>query len=102
MAFRRVILSGDKVKAAEADILHLLNLSKTKIDFPTLKVDIKKGLKPETIVIDVNGDGADSFSKKIKDAGVKHQTLVTIKTEKPMDIKAAIKEVFKEMKVKTL
>lgn len=101
MAFRRVILSGPKVKEVESDLKRFLDLSKTKIDFPGLKVDIKQGIKPDTLVVDINGDGADSFSKKVKDAGIKFQVQVAIKTEKPMDkkdLKEVIKKVLKEQK----
>lgn len=101
MAFRRVILSGPKVKEVELDLKRFLDLSKTKIDFPGLKVDIKQGIKPDTLVVDINGEGADSFSKKVKDAGIKFQVQVAIKTEKPMDkkdIKEVIKKVLNEVK----
>ena len=95
MAFRRVILSGNKVEEAKSDIERLIALDKTKSDFPVLKIGIKPGVKPETIIVDLNGEGADSFSKKVRDLGGKHGVTVAIKNEKPI-IKEVIKDVIKE------
>lgn len=98
MAFRRVIISGEKYKEVETDLKRFLDLSKTKIDFPALKVEVKQGAKPETLVVDINGDGADSFSKKVKDAAVKFQCQPIIKMEKTVkeNIKRLVKEILQE------
>lgn len=93
MAFRRVVITGAKVKESEKDINHLIGIPKTKIDFPDLKFSVKTGAKSDTLVVDINGDGADSFSKKVKDMGVKHQNTVKIKNEKPMSVKEAKEKV---------
>jgi hypothetical protein len=47
-------------------------------------------VKNDTIVIDLNGDGADTVAKKIKDIGQKYKMKAVIKLEKPM---SAVKEV---------
>lgn len=101
MAFRRVIITGEKFKEVESELKRFLELPKTKIDFPDLKTDVKVGIKPNTLIIDLNGEGADSFSKKIKDLGIKFQCQIVIKLEKEMkakmsEIKNLIKEVLKE------
>lgn len=99
MAFRRIVLTTERIKELEDDLNRLFSLNKTKIDFPDLKYYIKQGIKPNTLIVDLNGEGADSFSKKIKDAGNKFDAQVQIKLEKTMEknkITEIIKKVLKE------
>jgi hypothetical protein len=46
-------------------------------------------VKNDTIVVDLNGDGADTVAKKVKDIGQKYKMKAVIKLEKPM---SAVKE----------
>lgn len=104
MAFRRIILKGNNVEEVKKDLERLFSLPKHKIDFPELKIDIKYGINPNTLVVDVNGEGADSVSKKVKDIGLKFNIISTIKTEIPMktktELKEAIKSILKENRLK--
>ncbi len=97
MAFRRIIINGEKVEEVKKDLERLFELPKHKIDFPNLKIDIKKGTKENTLVIDLNGEGADSVSKKVKDIGIKFGASSTIKNEIPMKLKEIIKQEIKEI-----
>ena len=41
-------------------------------------------VKTDTIVVDINGDGADTVAKKVKDIAIKYKMKAVIKLEKPM------------------
>lgn len=97
MAFRRIILTGDKIEDVKKDLERLFELPKHKIDFPNLKINIKQGAKPNTLVVDLNGDGADSVSKKVKDSGIKFNVTSVIKNEISMKTKAELKEAIKSI-----
>jgi len=87
MAFRRVIVTvpeGDNKKFVEDDIKRLFSLANFKNDFKDVKTEIKPSVKDNVLVIDLNGDGADSVSRKVKDLATKHKADVKIRNEKPM------------------
>jgi hypothetical protein len=87
MAFRRVIITipaGEKKSLIEDDIKRLFSLPSFKVDFKDVKHEIKPSIKPEVIIIDLNGDGADSVSRKVKDLGIKWKADVKVRNEKPM------------------
>jgi len=103
MAFRRIVLTGDKIKETEEDVKRLFSTDIFKRNYAGLKTSIKQGAKSDTIVVDVNGDGADTVAKKVKDIGNKFKVKAVIKTEKPMSAvseskitKAALKEMIKK------
>jgi hypothetical protein len=103
MAFRRIVLTGDKIKETEEDVKRLFSTDIFKRNYAGLKTSIKQGAKSDTIVVDVNGDGADTVAKKVKDIGNKFKVKAVIKTEKPMSTvseskitKAALKEMIKK------
>ena len=102
MAFRRIVLTGDKSKPTEEDVKRLFSTDVFKRNYASLKTSIKQGAKADTIVVDINGDGADTVAKKVKDVGNKFKVKAIIKTEKPMSAvgeskitKAALKEMIK-------
>ena len=103
MAFRRVVLSGDKIKETEEDVKRLFSTDVFKRNYAGLKTSIKQGAKADTIVVDINGEGADTVAKKVKDVGNKFKVKAVIKTEKPMSAvseskitKSALKEMIKK------
>lgn len=103
MAFRRVVLSGDKIKETEEDVKRLFSTDVFKRNYAGLKTSIKQGAKTDTIVVDINGEGADTVAKKVKDVGNKFKVKAVIKTEKPMSAvseskitKSALKEMIKK------
>jgi hypothetical protein len=82
MAFRRVIFTSDsKLDTVKQDINRLIDTKNFQIKFPDCKVVIKPSVKPDTLIVDVNGEGADSVAKKLKDLGGKHGVAVKIKTD---------------------
>jgi hypothetical protein len=81
MAFRRVIFSGDEVEDVKKDIERTFNILKAKMDASGLKRTIKNGAKPNTLLVDLNGEGADSISKKLKEIGNKFKVTTKIRTE---------------------
>lgn len=84
MAFRRIVITADNKQIVEDDLNRLFNLDKFKIDFPGVKVEFKNSIKPEIIIVDLNGEGADAVSRKVKDIANKHKAGIKIKNEKPM------------------
>lgn len=86
--FRRVVITvptGERDKnLLQDDIKRLFSLASFKSDFKDVKTEIKPSVKPEVIIVDVNGEGADSVSRKIKDIAVKHKATAKIRNEKPM------------------
>jgi hypothetical protein len=82
MAFRRVIFTSDsKLDTVKQDINRLIDTKNFQIKFPDCKVVIKPSVKPDTLIVDVNGEGADSVAKKLKDLGGKYGVAVKIKTD---------------------
>lgn len=103
MAFRRVVLTGEKIKETEEDVKRLFSTDVFKRNYAGLKTSIKQGAKADTIVVDINGEGADTVAKKVKDVGNKFKVKSVIKTEKPMSAtseskitKSALKEMIKK------
>ena len=94
MAFRRVVISGEKVQDTKTDLDGFFSNKVFKTNYPGLKTKvILSPVKKDTIVIDINGDGADTVAKKVKDIGIKYKMKAVIKMEKPM---SAVKENTKE------
>lgn len=82
MAFRRVIFTSDsKLDTVKQDINRLTDTKNFQIKFPDCKIVIKPSVKPDTLIVDVNGEGADSVAKKLKDLGGKHGVAVKIRTD---------------------
>jgi hypothetical protein len=80
MAFRRVIFTSDsKLDTVKQDINRLVDTKNFQIKFPDCKVVIKPSVKPDTLIVDVNGEGADSVAKKLKDLGVNTVLLLKLK-----------------------
>jgi hypothetical protein len=85
MAFRRVVISGEKVQDTKTDLDGFFSNKIFKTNYPGLKHKlILSPIKKDTIVIDINGDGADTIAKKVKDISIKYKMKAVIKLEKPM------------------
>ncbi len=85
MAYRRLIITTKQTAKIKSDLESLFN--RVGHDFPDVKTNIVSGVKPDTIVVDLNGDGADSFAYKVNDIAKKHGAQVKIKKEKSLAIK---------------
>ena len=85
MAFRRVVISGEKVQDTKTDLDGFFSNKVFKTNYPGLKTKIiLSPVKKDTIVVDINGDGADTVAKKVKDIAIKYKMKAVIKLEKPM------------------
>ena len=94
MVFRRVVISGEKVQDTKTDLDGFFSNKVFKTNYPGLKTKmIISPVKTDTIVVVINGDGADTVAKKVKDIGIKYKMKAVIKMEKPM---SAVKENNKE------
>lgn len=100
MAFRRVVISGEKVQDTKTDLENFLSSKIFKTNYPGMKTKlIVSPVKNDTIVIDLNGDGADTVAKKVKDIGQKYKMKAVIKLEKPMSaVKESDDELMKKIK----
>ena len=67
MAFRRVVISGEKVQDTKADLDGFFSNKVFKTNYPGLKIKSILSPKKDTIVVDINGDGADTVAKKVED-----------------------------------
>ena len=104
MAYRRVIFTSNDPDIIKSDLNRLIATDKFKSDFPDLKTSFKPSVKDDVTIIDINGDGADSVSKKFKDIGIKHQAKVIVRNEirtNPIN-ESKLKEMIKEELRKTL
>jgi hypothetical protein len=85
MAFRRVVINGEKVQDTKTDLDGFFSNKIFKTNYPDLKHKlILSPIKKDTIVVDINGDGADTIAKKVKDIAIKYKMRAIIKLEKPM------------------
>ena len=100
MAFRRVVISGEKIQDTKTDLENFLSSKIFKTNYPGMKTKlIVSPVKNDTIVIDLNGDGADTVAKKVKDIGQKYKMKAVIKLEKPMSaVKESDDELMKKIK----
>ena len=104
MAFRRVVLMGSGLPEAKKDIDNYFKGDLFKINYEDLDFKIiVSPVKQDTLVVDLNGDGADTVSKKVRDFGKKHKMKATIKLEKPTSPvkeskirKSELKQIIKE------
>lgn len=85
MAYRRLIITAGKQQKIKDDLESLFN--RVGPDFPDVKTKIVTGVKPDTLIVDLNGDGADSMSYKANDIAKKNGAQVKIKKEKSLAIK---------------
>ena len=83
-AFRRIVITSDKVSETKTNLEQLFNNPQFKQSYNDLRVEIKNSIKPNVLVIDLSGVGADSVSKKVRDIGVKFGGDVKIRNEKPL------------------
>ena len=103
MAYRRVLLVGDKLPETKKELENMFSSKLFKTNYAGVKTKIiVSPVKNDTLVVDLNGEGADTVSKKVKDVGQKYKMKAIIKTEKPMSkvgeskiTKSALKEIIK-------
>jgi predicted ATPase len=68
--FRRIVISSSKSEDIKSNIEKLMARPEIKHDYP-VKFSIKPGAKPNTIVIDLDGQGITGITNKVKDEALK-------------------------------
>ena len=85
MAFRRVVISGNEVEKTNVDLSTYFLSSFFTTNYSELEHRvIKSPIKEDTLVVDLNGSGADTVSKKIKNIAGKYKMKAVIKLQKPI------------------
>ena len=78
-AFRRVVITSSKLPDIEKEIDRFFKRPEIKAQFSSVKIQKKPGVKPNTIVFDIEGVGGTTVAVKISD--------LTKKMDKAADIK---------------
>jgi hypothetical protein len=84
MTFRRLVSTGEKYEKFKQDIQNYIKGMGFKINYSEIKVKIIDSPKPNTVVIDISGEGADTVAKKFKDIGGKYYMNSIIKNQKTL------------------
>lgn len=85
-AYRRIVITSDKIKQIESEIKKFMDRPETKEKFP-VKSSFKPGVKPEMAVIDVEGKGASVIAIKAADIAKKLDKSVVIKVRTERKLK---------------
>lgn len=85
-AYRRIVITSDKIKQIESEIKKFMDRPETKEKFP-VKSSFKPGVKPEMLVIDVEGKGATVIAIKATDIIKRIDKTATIKVRNERKLK---------------
>ena len=86
MAFRRVLLVGDKLPEIKTELENMFSSKLFKTNYAGVKTKIiVSPVKNDTLVVDVNGEGADTVAKKVKDIKGDMLDLSKDKEKEPTD-----------------
>jgi hypothetical protein len=66
-AYRRLVITSTKSKEMKVEFTKFMSRPEIKSQYPGITMKIIDSPKPETIVVDVNGDKATVISIKLKD-----------------------------------
>lgn len=83
-AFRRIVITSQKAKEITKELELFTKRPEMKRDYP-VKLTIKPGVKPDTVVVDIAGPGATVMGTKLSDVAKKLDKLAIVKTK--MEIK---------------
>jgi len=83
-AFRRIVITSQKAKEITKELEIFTKRPEMKRDYP-VKLTIKPGVKPDTVVVDIAGPGATVMGTKLSDVAKKLDKTAIIKTK--MEIK---------------
>lgn len=86
-AYRRLIITSPKLSTIQDEIEKLLARPETKRDYADVKYTIKPGVKPNMVVIDMDGKGTTAMVSKMSDIAKKHDKAVQIKIRKERPLK---------------
>lgn len=79
-AFRRIVITSHKAKEITKELETFTKRPEMKRDYP-VKLTIKPGVKPDTIVVDIAGPGATVMGTKLSDVAKKLDKTAVIKTK---------------------
>ena len=65
-AFRRLVITSSKLPTIEPDLTSEIVKLNDRGEFLDVKVTYKKGTIPNTLVVDINGNGATALAKKFE------------------------------------
>jgi len=80
-AFRRIVITSKKAKEITKEMQAFAKRPEMKRDYP-VKLTIKPGVKPDTVVVDIAGAGATVMGTKLGDLAKKLDKTAEIKTKK--------------------
>lgn len=80
-AFRRIVITSKKAKEITKEMQAFIKRPEMKKDYP-VKLTIKPGVIPDTVVVDIAGEGATVMGTKLGDLAKKLDKTATIKTKK--------------------
>jgi uncharacterized Rossmann fold enzyme len=83
-AFRRIVITSHKAKEITKELEIFTKRPEMKRDYP-VKLTIKPGVKPDTVVVDISGPGATVMGTKLSDVAKKLDKTAIVKTK--MEIK---------------
>jgi len=79
-AFRRIVITTGKSKEVQTEIEKFVARPEMKKDYP-VKLKITKGVKPNTLVVDISGEGATVMGTKLGDQAKKIDKAAVVKTK---------------------
>lgn len=79
-AFRRIVITSKKAKEITKELETFTKRTEMKRDYP-VKLTIKPGVKPDTVVVDIAGPGATVMGTKLSDVAKKLDKTAIVKTK---------------------
>lgn len=79
-AFRRIVITSKKAKEITKELETFTKRPEMKRDYP-VKLTIKTGVKPDTVVVDIAGPGATVMGTKLSDVAKKLDKTAIVKTK---------------------
>ena len=79
-AFRRIVITSQKAKEITKELELFTKRPEMKRDYP-VKLTIKPGVKPDTVVVDIAGPGATVMGTKLSDVAKKLDKTAIVRTK---------------------
>ena len=86
-AFRRLVITTSKLDTVKQEIEDFIKRPNIKADYPDMKVSVKPGIKPNTLVIDIEATSGTALANKVSDIAKKFDKAATIKVRKELKLK---------------
>lgn len=79
-AFRRIVITSHKAKEITKELEIFTKRPEMKRDYP-VRLTIRPGVKPDTVVVDIAGPGATVMGTKLSDVAKKLDKTAIVKTK---------------------